>query len=183
MIKLAALLRARGAHAGYLKTALLMFCCLPVWAQAAEQGEVVRVWDGDTVHIRDADGRRRKIRLADIDAPEINQAEGRACRDRLAGHLLYRQVRFEVVAQDRYGREVARIWQGGADANLRQIAEGCAWHDRRRAARRQPPEQYARYAAAEQEARWQRSGLWQRPRPQAPWQYRRRQAQRRADSP
>lgn len=168
-------------RAGCLNVLLLALCCLPLSAQAAEYGEVVRVWDGDTVHIRDEHGRRRKIRLADIDAPEIRQAEGRTCRDRLASHLLHQKVRFEVLAQDRYGREVARIWQAGRDANLRQLAEGCAWHDRRRAARRQALAEYARYAAAEQAARAQKTGLWQRPRPQAPWQYRRRQAAGPAD--
>ena len=38
---------------------------------------------GDTVHIIDSDGRKHKIRMAYIDAPEINQAYGTQSRDNL----------------------------------------------------------------------------------------------------
>ena len=40
------------------------------------QGKVVKVADGDTVTIMDDSGKKHRIRLAGIDAPENNQSYG-----------------------------------------------------------------------------------------------------------
>ncbi|WP_255361787.1 thermonuclease family protein [Eikenella sp. NML99-0057] len=96
--------------AGY---AMLLAACstLPASAEPARNniisGEVVRAWDGDTLHLQDhRSGQRHKLRLAGIDAPELEQAQGKACRDRLAEQVLHRQVQAEIVDTDRYGRKV-----------------------------------------------------------------------------
>ena len=46
-------------------------------------GKIIKIHDGDTMHIIDSDGRKHKIRMAYIDAPEINQAYGTQSRDNL----------------------------------------------------------------------------------------------------
>ena len=40
------------------------------------QGQVVKVADGDTITVQDDMGRKHRIRLAGIDAPEMNQPYG-----------------------------------------------------------------------------------------------------------
>lgn len=163
--------------------ALFFAACstLPASAEPARgniiSGEVVRVWDGDTLHLQDSFGQRHKIRLASIDAPELEQAQGKACRDRLAEQVLHRQVQAAIVDTDRYGRKVAQIRLNGHDINRQQVADGCAWHYRRYAREWQSEAEYAAYAEAEAQAKSQRLGLWRQASPQAPWQFRHRQPQ------
>ena len=47
-------------------------------------GKVVKITDGDTLYILDANYKQHKIRLAGIDAPERKQAYGLASRKHLA---------------------------------------------------------------------------------------------------
>ncbi len=150
----------------------LLLWALPAQAERV-QGQVVRVWDGDSLHLLDRNGYRHKIRLADIDAPEIRQAWGTVCRQRLQARVLQQTVEAELLTTDRYGRAVARVWLAGEDVGLQQIAAGCAWHYRSVARQRRDAAQYAVYAEAENRARDQKLGLWQQRRAQAPWQFRR----------
>lgn len=161
---------------GYLKMAAALWLALFALPAQAEtlSGEVVRVWDGDSLHLLDGAEQRHKIRLADIDAPELEQPQGRICRNRLAEQVLHRRVQANIVDTDPHGRQVAYIRLNGADINRRQIADGCAWHYRRFARRRQSPAAYADYAAAEATAKQRRAGVWQQAEPQAPWQFRQR---------
>ncbi|TDJ48625.1 MAG: hypothetical protein E2O44_07495 [Nitrospina sp.] len=49
----------------------------PAYVLAATlQGQVVKVADGDTITVQDDMGRKHRIRLAGIDAPEMNQPYG-----------------------------------------------------------------------------------------------------------
>ncbi len=50
---------------------------------ATLEGRVVRVHDGDTITVLDASRKQYKIRLAGIDAPELNQAFGSRPLNRL----------------------------------------------------------------------------------------------------
>lgn len=45
--------------------------------------KIIKIHDGDTLHVIDGDGAKHKIRMAYIDAPEINQAYGTRSRDNL----------------------------------------------------------------------------------------------------
>lgn len=134
---------------------------------------ITAVSDGDTVRVRDTHGRTRKIRLAFIDAPETKQKHGTESRAALAALTDGREADVEIIDIDRYQREVARLRVGGRDVNFAQVQNGHAWHYQSIAKRNQPKDDYARYEAAEQAAREQRAGLWQHPRPLAPWDYRR----------
>ncbi|MEL7728695.1 thermonuclease family protein [Citromicrobium bathyomarinum] len=92
------------------------------------------VHDGDTVWIEG-----EKIRLQDIDAPELNGAceyETRLAllaRDRLI--VLLNSRRFEIArsGKDRYGRTLAIIHWGGRSIGDQLVAEGLArtWSGRR----------------------------------------------------
>lgn len=144
-------------------------------ANSTEQGytaTVDSVHDGDTLRVIDSHGAKHRIRLAYIDAPELNQAGGIASRDALRQLLLRRQVQVQVYDTDSYRRQVARISLNGQDINLTQLQNGHAWHYRSIAKKRQQPHAYRQYATAETQARNKRYGLWQQYTPTAPWQFR-----------
>lgn len=147
---------------------------------AADKGKgfaatVTAVADGDTVRATDSNGRKLKIRMAYIDAPETSQAHGQASRDALKKRLERKNVRVEIFDTDQYQRHVARIYLDGKDINLEQIELGNAWHYRSIARKNQNKADYAAYEAAEQQAKSSRSGLWKQSNPQAPWAYRHQQ--------
>jgi len=113
----------------FLITALAIAACPPPPAE-----RVTCVVDGDTVWIA-----REKIRIADIDAPEMKgkcpaeSARARQARDRLVALLREGGVTIARQGQDRYGRTLAHLanHQGGIGAQL--VSEGLArrWGDRR----------------------------------------------------
>ncbi len=66
-------------------------------------GKVVKITDGDTLYVLDANYKDHKIRLAGIDAPERKQAYGLASRKHLASIVAGKQVTIEYQKRDRYG--------------------------------------------------------------------------------
>lgn len=141
-------------------------------SSAVYSATVESVHDGDTLRVRDSNGRSRRVRMAYIDAPELQQAYGQAARDALRGKVLRQKVQVEVFDQDQYRREVAKILLNGEDVNQAMIAAGHAWHYESIAKRGQNRADFAAYAATQRQARQQKAGLWQNRSPQAPWQYR-----------
>ena len=97
----------------------------------------VRVIDGDTL---DIGGER--VRIANIDTPEMpprsrcaSEADGALrARDRLKAITASGSVTLERTGTDRYGRTLANVSVGGADAGRALIAAGLArpWEGRRR---------------------------------------------------
>ncbi len=61
----------------------LLFLSLTAFADTLT-GKVVKITDGDTLYVLDANYKEHKIRLAGIDAPERKQAYGLASRKHLA---------------------------------------------------------------------------------------------------
>ena len=148
----------------------------PAPSAAYFQARVTAVHAGDSVRATDRHGQRHKIRLAYIDAPELQQAHGMAARDALRRLIDGQQVEVVVFDTDQYGREVAQIRLRGRDINLAQIEEGHAWHYVSIAKRRQDKADFAAYSRAEAGARSSRFGLWRAQSPQAPWAYRKAQS-------
>ena len=144
-------------------------------SKQAYTGRVSSVSDGDTLHVTDSDGLKHKIRLAYIDAPELQQAYGTRSHQNLKRVADGENVNVTVFELDRYGREVAQVRMDGEDLNLMQIRDGAAWHYNAYAAKKQKTTDYAAYAAAQENARQSRNGLWNGLHPQAPWDYRREQ--------
>lgn len=153
--------------------AILMYLfSLPASAFMLE-GVVVGVADGDTLTILDAGKEQHRVRLAQIDAPEIQhgakkpaQAFGERSRQSLAQLTYGFQARAECAdSNDQYGRNICRISVQGTDVNLVQVQRGMAW----------VYVQYAKdpaYFRAEAEARRARAGLWADPSPVPPWDWR-----------
>lgn len=129
----------------------------------------IRVIDGDTIKINSLN-----YRLYGIDAPEKAQACRRDGIDWLCGQAAAAHLRQLVAGQavacmekdrDRYGRIVAVCRAGGQDLNRAMVAAGLAW----------AYTAYGRdYAAAEDDARRRKLGVWAAgTTATAPWDWRR----------
>jgi endonuclease YncB( thermonuclease family) len=78
---------------------------------------VVGVQDGDTLTCLDETNQQQKIRLSDIDAPEIGQDYGKASREALAGLVFGKTVEVYDQGRDESGRWIARVMVNGVDVN------------------------------------------------------------------
>ena len=145
---------------------LLVFLSLTASADSLT-GKVVKITDGDTLYVLDANYKEHKIRLAGIDAPERKQAYGLASRKHLASIVAGKQVTIEYQKRDRYGRIVGKILLDGIDACLEQVKAGFAWHYKKYQID-QSPEDRQLYADAENKARYERLGLWRENNPIPP---------------
>jgi endonuclease YncB( thermonuclease family) len=134
------------------------------------EASVSYVVDGDSIWVRAAAGGRRvRLRLDGIDAPEICQRFGREARQALQAKLLNQRVRVTVWTYDRYGRAIARVTRvdDGVDAAAQMVSEGWAWTDQFRGR----PGKYQRQQDAAQR---QRIGLFADRAPELPRDFRQR---------
>jgi micrococcal nuclease len=87
---------------------------------------VERVADGDSFTCRDG----RRVRLIGIDTPELAQGESgrraRAALSRLAPPGTSVRLERDVAPRDRYGRELAHVWNGSRLVNEALVLEGWA---------------------------------------------------------
>ena len=126
---------------------------------------VVGVHDGDTVTCLDDANQQQKVRLAEIDAPELGQDFGKVSRDALAEMVFGKTVEVVDEGKDRYGRWIGHLIVNGEDANRQMVATGNAWH-------------YAAYsqdaslATLQEQAQIGKLGLWSQPNPTPPWDFR-----------
>ena len=138
----------------------------PEDAEAWLAGRVLSVGDGDSLDVRVAN-RKIRVRLHQIDTPELNQPWGREAKKALARKVNGRTVRLEPNTVDDYGRLVATVWLGNRDINRELVRQGHAWVYRRYLEDRTLiPEE----AAAKSAGR----GLWGAENPVPPWEWRRR---------
>lgn len=108
--------------------------------------------DGDSIRLLD-----EELRLEGLDAPEFRQtcrdaagrtlACGREARRALQDKLMSGMTRCEIGKADRYGRGLARCWQGSEEINAWLVREGHAVA-------------YGGYASEEAQARAARRGIW-----------------------
>lgn len=134
---------------------------------AAVVGKVVKVVDGDTLHVY-TNKKTYKIRLSGIDAPERGQAYGKRAKEHLEFLVAGKQVIAIVESKDRYGRYVASVKVQSKDVCAEMLTAGYAWHYK----------QYDNnkyYDELQREAKKAKRGLWVDKKPQAPWEYRKEQ--------
>lgn len=127
---------------------------------------MVSVHDGDTLTVL-IERRQMKVRLSDIDAPELGQPFGTRSRQSLAELCFGKPASLDVRGRDRYQRTIARVTCAGTDANAEQVRRGYAWTFTRYARADSP------LYALQREARAARRGLWNDPSPVPPWDWRR----------
>jgi len=155
----------------------------PLLTQAAQtlHGRVVNIADGDTITVL-VDNTPHKIRLAGIDAPEKAQSFGQVSKDHLRDLIADKMVDVEYHKKDRYRCVVGKVLLHGRDIDLEQIRGGMAWHYKNYA-KEQSANDRALYAAAEDNAREKRIGLWHDDKPTPPWEWRHRVRRGAMESP
>lgn len=89
-------------------------------------GKVIGVHDGDTLEILYL-GKGEKIRLVEIDAPELGQEFGRKSKQSLSDLCFGKDAKVIVSGKDKYNRNLGRVYCEGVDANFWQIQKGMAW--------------------------------------------------------
>ena len=107
---------------------------LPSDANFPLAGRVVQVTDGDTFTLL-VNGRKQRVRMASIDAPEVGvdpdrpgQPHGQASKKALAALIAGKTITLECYERDRYDRNVCDVpLPGGDTANRKQVAAGMAW--------------------------------------------------------
>lgn len=136
------------------------------------RGRAAHVHDGDSFTLDTGDS-RIEVRLSGIDAPEHTQPYAEASRRHLDERLGRGVLALVPHGVDRYGRTLATVYADGVDVGLEQIRAGLAWHFERYARDQEPAAREA-YAAAQRQARQQRTGLWREAEPLPPWTFRAR---------
>ena len=126
--------------------------------------ENIRVVDGDTIRA-EAKGKETKIRLVEIDAPEMNQPFGVQSKNFLNRLLYKKDITLISQGEDRYGRTLGEIYANGENANTLMIKSGFAWvYDR-----------YVKDSSLykyQDQAKAENLGLWRAKDPIAPWVWR-----------
>jgi endonuclease YncB( thermonuclease family) len=137
-------------------------------------GTVVNVADGDIFTLKtEGELGNIKIRLAGIDAPELEQPFGELSRKRLSSLIFAKDIRVEQVDVDNYGRVIGQVFLPdplkGTELNINQfmVYSGAAWVWPEGAA---SDELYK----LEQLSKAKKYGIWSLPDPDRtpPWEYR-----------
>ena len=143
---------------------LLGLCLAVGFLNAYTPLENIRVVDGDTIRA-EAKGKEIKIRLVEIDAPEMNQPFGNQSKNFLNKLLYKKNVTLISQGEDRYGRILGEIYVDGKSANTSMISSGFAWVYNRYV------EDLSLYEYQDQ-AKAKNLGLWRGDDPIAPWVWR-----------
>lgn len=171
-------------ESAYLKVCWCLLFLLVTGCASAEEfvSTVIAVIDGDTVLVRRANG-VLKIRLLNIDAPEVGHAGlsgassnlqedqpfGVLSKQSLSDLVLGKPTTIVSLAMDQYGRMLASLSVNGLDVNAEQIRRGMAW-------------EYSHYhsnqalIALQAEAKLAGRGLWADGSPVPPWDWRKQHA-------
>lgn len=143
------------------KLLVLFAFALPVHA-----AQVTEIFDGDQLTLME-DGKTVKLRLALIDAPELDQPYGEAARQALVKLCLGKKATYRLGKRVIEGRMTAMVYCDEKEANRSQIKQGFAWID---------PEQDVEpgYKLLQEWIFEGRYGLWRDPKPVPPWEWRKR---------
>ena len=143
---------------------LLVLCFLSC-VSVEQQGKVVKVIDGDTFDLLDAN-KTTRIRLFGIDSPERGQAFNKRAKAFTDSLVAGKQIRVVVRDTDRYGRTVGDAYlSDGTHVNAEIVRAGYAWQFRQYST---DPE----ISRLEQAARSKRLGLWEDQHAIPPWEFR-----------
>jgi endonuclease YncB( thermonuclease family) len=151
-------------------TLLVATLCLLASSQKVTEvfsGNVIGVSDGDTIEVL-INRKATKVRLEAIDSPESNQSYGNRAKQELSRLVFGKLATIRKTGEDRYGRVLGYVMIGDIEVNSKLVEEGWAWHYREY-------NDEERFAKLEVEAREAKRGLWEDPKPLAPWEFRARQ--------
>ena len=132
------------------------------------EGKVIKVADGDSITILHQ-GKKLRIRLAEVDAPEHGQPYWKKSRQALENHVLNKKILVEEFDVDQYDRLVGHVYIDDLWVNGELVRQGNAYV-------------YTDYAVSaklfkyQQAAKKNRLGVWQLPEQQRvkPWLWRKK---------
>lgn len=134
-------------------------------------GVVTHVFDGDTVDLLSESGWKARIRLADIDAPEVahpgkpGQNWGEESRQALRFLVHGKFVQAGCSGAQSYGRPICKIVVDGLDVGKEMVKAGNAWAAKNHLAERT-------FLGLQLEAKRAHRGLWSQANPVPPWEWR-----------
>jgi micrococcal nuclease len=142
-----------------------------LWLAAAPvdtlSGVVVAVHGGDTLTVQSGPS-LYKVRLSDVDAPELGQVFGKQAQQFTEQSVLGRQVWVTVSLVDAQSRRIGEvITEDGRVLNEELVHAGLAWHYRVHPVKNERLQQLERFAFT------QKLGLWVEKEPLPPWEFRR----------
>lgn len=141
---------------------------IPAPSSRQINGQVTYVIDGDTFQLSSQKLGDIRIRIAGIDAPELQQPYGKKAKSYLKALIESETVICTILEKDRYGRYIAKIHIPGTqklDVAAEMVRAGYAWH-------------YKKYSTSQElanievNAKSKKQGLWHDHDAVAPWLYR-----------
>ncbi|MBT4049339.1 MAG: hypothetical protein HN749_03185 [Nitrospina sp.] len=153
-----------------IKTSLLvlMLFLIPQADLKTVNGEVFQIQNGDTLTLKTDRDKLHKVRLADIDAPEMGQPFGKPAL-RLATDLaMGKIVRVNYTFKDKYNRLIGEVFlPDGKLMNEEMLKSGLAWHYRVK-------NPHSSFLEKLEYKAWKKNlGLWVQKKPVPPWEFRR----------
>jgi endonuclease YncB( thermonuclease family) len=142
----------------------LILCISNLSANEIFEATVTKVSDGDTIWVK-KNKEIIKIRLGEIDAPELSQEYGKKSKNYLEKLILNKKIIVNSTIKDKYGRTIAVIFFNDKNINKEMVQNGLAWV-------------YDRYVKdksfydAQNEAKAKKINIWSDINPTEPWVYR-----------
>jgi len=133
----------------------------------AATGTVVNVYDGDSITLL-SKGKKTRVSLYGIDAPELKQEHGAQARDFLSSFIKDETVEVTPITKLRKGRTSGTVLLGDDNINELMILNGQAWVDRETC----KEDFCATWIKMEEAAKATEKGLWKTWDPLPPWQFR-----------
>ena len=125
---------------------------------------VTKIVDGDTLIIED-EGTPHYARIINVDAPEIGQEQGKACKQWLEEIVLHKQRVVRILGKDKYNRLLIHWNEGALGIDELLVSIGHAW-------------EFTKYnknkslEGLQNDAIKIRMGIWSDPAPVPPWIWR-----------
>lgn len=147
-----------------LLTSLLVLC---LSLESLSAYLVVDVVDGDTLWFLN-NGKKEKLRLSQIDAPEKNQPYGLEATHFLENLVLNKEITISFQSKkDRYGRHLGEVYLAEENINKFLVQNGLAWV-------------YDRYVTDDSYyqdlkiAKDKKINIWENDEQMSPWEWRRK---------
>ena len=134
---------------------------------ASFTGTCIRITDGDSIAIW-VHNKVVEVELEGIDCPEISQDFGKEAKDFTSSMIFKKKVTVHIKSYDSQERVVGRVFVDDKYLSLELVNAGLAWHDRKHNSEKI-------LSGAQKRAKKNKTGLWSKPKPTAPWLYRKKQ--------